>query len=54
MLAAVPPLALGLAGASVAAAPGSSDLAVTKTDSPDPVVVGTPLTCVPGAEPGTR
>jgi uncharacterized repeat protein (TIGR01451 family) len=39
----VPVIALAFAGAGVAAPPGSTDLTITKTDSPDPVNVGSIL-----------
>jgi uncharacterized repeat protein (TIGR01451 family) len=41
---AVASLALAFAGAGTAAPPGSADLKITKTDSPDPVTVGSTLT----------
>jgi uncharacterized repeat protein (TIGR01451 family) len=44
LLAAVPVVALVLAGMVSAAPPGAADLKVTKTDSPDPVGVGSNLT----------
>jgi uncharacterized repeat protein (TIGR01451 family) len=40
----VPALALAFAGVGSAAPPGSTDLGITKTDSPDPVNVGSTLT----------
>ncbi len=40
----VPVLALAYASGSVWAAPGSSDLRITKSDSPDPVNIGSVLT----------
>jgi uncharacterized repeat protein (TIGR01451 family) len=43
VLAVVPAIVLAFAGVS-AAAPGSADLRITKTDSPDPVNVGSTLT----------
>lgn len=44
LLAIVPIAALGLAAAGSAAPAGSSDLRITKSDSPDPVRVGSTLT----------
>jgi uncharacterized repeat protein (TIGR01451 family) len=46
LLAVVSALALALAGVGAAAPSGSSDLAITKTDNPDPVRVGSTLTYV--------
>jgi uncharacterized repeat protein (TIGR01451 family) len=40
----VPVAALAFAAVGTAAPPGSTDLAITKTDSPDPVNVGSTLT----------
>lgn len=44
LFALLPVAALVWAGVGTAAPAGSADLTVTKTDSPDPVIVGTPLT----------
>lgn len=44
LLAVVPVAMLGFAGAGSAAPPASTDLKITKTDSPDPVRVGSTLT----------
>jgi len=44
LLAVVPVIALAFAGVGAAALPGSTDLGITKTDSPDPVNVGSTLT----------
>lgn len=44
LLAVVSALALAFAGVGAAAAPGSADLKITKTDRPDPVNVGSTLT----------
>jgi uncharacterized repeat protein (TIGR01451 family) len=44
LLAVVPAVALAFAGVGSAAPPGSTDFAITKTDSPDPVNVGSTLT----------
>jgi uncharacterized repeat protein (TIGR01451 family) len=44
LLAAVALVALGFVGVGTAAAPGSTDLRITKADSPDPVNVGSILT----------
>jgi uncharacterized repeat protein (TIGR01451 family) len=40
----VPVVALAFTGVGAAAPPGSTDLSITKTDSPDPVNVGSTLT----------
>jgi uncharacterized repeat protein (TIGR01451 family) len=42
--------ALAVAGSGVAAPPASTDLGITKTDSPDPVRVGSTLTYTIGVE----
>lgn len=44
LFAVLPVAALAWAGVGTAAPTGSADLTVIKTDSPDPVTVGTPLT----------
>lgn len=43
-------LVLGIAASGLAAKGGSADLAITKTDSPDPVGVGTTLTYTIGVQ----
>lgn len=43
-------LAMALAGVGVAAKAGSADLSITKTDSPDPVTVGSTLTYTIGVQ----
>jgi len=50
LFAAVPLLALALATAGSAAPSGSADLRITKSDSPDPVGVGSTLTYTIGVE----
>lgn len=43
-------LAFVCASVGTAAKPGTTDLAITKTDNPDPVIAGTPLTYTIGVE----